>query len=319
MPELPEVTEKFDANVVEFLAGLQDIIDKCAEVVNAIHEVSDAALTMAGAVDAAAGSAGRALDGLTSKAGLTAAALGKVASQASDIRTAMAGAAAASTAAAAIMAASAAATDAKAATSAGIVATWWGRWGQALHWIVMGTLEIASTAIPALIAFGAAVVAMAPAFTFFKDQMTNLVIASGSIHGALLNSVGPLHQMALGFQSVQQYATPDAFIILGSAISALTTHTGVFAHVAQQASNVLADFATKIVTDLQGSAGQALAGFFTNAVKYMIQWGQVLGNLGHGFLNAVNPCGASGRSCSTCWWRSRGRSWPSRVTRSARS
>ena len=61
----------------------------------------------------------------------------------------------------------------------------WRLTAQALHWIVMGTLEIASTALPALVALGAGVMAMVPAFTFAKDQMTNLVIASGSLSGAI--------------------------------------------------------------------------------------------------------------------------------------
>jgi len=90
-----------------------------------------------------------------------------------------------------------------------------GRWiggirltGAAIHWLVTGTLELASTAIPAVVAFGVALARMAPAAVFVKDQMTNLVNASGGLHGPLLNSVGPLHRLGLGFRQLSKAMAP---------------------------------------------------------------------------------------------------------------
>jgi hypothetical protein len=157
----------------------------------------------------------------------------------------------------------------------------------ALHWLVMGTLEVASTAIPALVALGAAAGGMAPTFVHISDTIHNLVVASGSMSGAMRNSVGPVAALSSRMGSLQASMAPDAYIIFGSVIRDLTSGFGAFSGVAQQAGNALAGFATKITQDLTGPAGAQLAGFFSQSVKYMVQWGQVLGNLGHAFLNVM--------------------------------
>lgn len=166
------------------------------------------------------------------------------------------------------------------------------RWGgitrNMLHWIVMGGLEIASTALPAIVALGAAAAAMAPTFVHISDQMHNLVVASGSLGGALRNSVGPLHNLTVNMGTLRAAVAPDAYIIFGAVINSLTGHFGQFSQIAQGASNVLANFASKISAALSGPLGGQLASFFQNAVKFMIQWGQVLGNLGHLFFNIMS-------------------------------
>ena len=290
MPELPEVTEKFDAECpAEFLAGHQDDHRQGGEVVDAIHEISDAALTMAGAVDAAAGSAGRALDKMTAQAGVAAGAprQGGVSGRRHPDGHGGGGCC----------------LDCgccghgcvlrrplmrRAPRRPGRDYRWCRLTGNAIHWIVMGTLEIAATAIPALIALGAAAAGMYPTFVHIFDQMNNLVTASGSVRGALLNSVGPLHNLGVNFGSVARAMAPDAYVIFGSVINSLSGHFGAFAQVARQAGNVLANFATKLSAELSGPLGGQLAKFFSDAVKYMVQWGQFLGNLGHAFLNMAS-------------------------------
>ena len=170
--------------------------------------------------------------------------------------------------------------------------------GAALHWLVMGTLEIAATAIPALVAFGAAIAGMAPTFIHISDQMNFLRTATGSWRGALLNSVGPLHQVGLGMGQLSQAMAPDAYIIFGAAINGLAGHMSLFSGVAQRAGGVLAAFATKLSAEFApgGALSSQFAAFFTYGVKYMIQWGQVIGNLAHAFFNAASSMWGIGQA-----------------------
>lgn len=164
---------------------------------------------------------------------------------------------------------------------------WFRMTGNALHWLVMGTLEIAATAIPALVAFGAAIAGMFPTFIGMKDHFTNLDIATGSFKNALVATGGPLGRMGALMGTLQQKLAPDAYIILGSAIDALSKHFGVFSHMAVQAGNVLARFAGKLSSELSGGLGNTLIKFFGDAVRLMTQWGQVIGNVAHFFINMM--------------------------------
>jgi hypothetical protein len=287
------------------------IIAKAEEVALANKEAEDAIAAMALAADdaavllgAASGRADDLRDAISGIAAATApagAALGGLdgrlddlvmlstaaVSELHDVRDAMAGVAVASMAMAAGTGTAAVAT-AQGGAAAARTYGWFRLTGNAIHWLIMGTLEIAATAVPAMVALGAAGAAMFQTFGHVYDVMSSLYTASGSLAGAFANSVGPLQRLGAAGNALRNAVAPDAYIIFGAAIETMTSHVGAFAGMAQQASGVLATFATKIVADLQGPAGAALAGFFNNAVKYMIQWGQVLGNLGHSFLNAVN-------------------------------
>lgn len=160
--------------------------------------------------------------------------------------------------------------------------------GQAIHWLVMGSLEILATALPAILTFGAAIAAMGPTFVQFSDHMNQLRVATGTFSSGLMATNGPLAKLGANIQLMQKNVQPDAFIILGSAISIATSKTGAFNSITQQASNILATFSTKIVADLQGQAGQQIQGFFKNAITDFVQWGQVLGNFGHVFINIMS-------------------------------
>jgi hypothetical protein len=173
------------------------------------------------------------------------------------------------------------------AAKGGQIMAWWRQWSAAIHWVVMGGLEILSTLVPAIVLAGAAIFGMIPTFTHIKDVMTNLVTASGSLGGALKNSVAPLQAMGAASARLRQFLAPAAYIIFGAAINGIASHVGAFTKVTEQAGNVMAQFATKISTALSGSMGAALVGFFADALNEMIQWGQVLGNLGHVFLNIM--------------------------------
>lgn len=184
-----------------------------------------------------------------------------------------------------------AAKTAAAGTAARTFGAGWALAGQTIgfwvHVVLMGILEIAATAIPALAALGLAVGAMATTFTHIADQMNNMRAATGSWSGVLANSVPVLQQVGAAMVRMRQAVAPDAYIIFGAAINGLIGHVGAFSSVTQQASNVLATFASKISAELSGPLGGQLVKFFSDSVKFMTQWGQVLGNLGHTFVNVM--------------------------------
>jgi len=302
---LESVEQAFISDLTRYLAGLDAGIAKAAEFAAANKEAEDAVAALALAANDAATVIASSMDRATrAVAGLASAMAAldskhiSVTASVSGISGPVAGAIAQVEALKAAMAGLGGATvrigtdmsgaGARTAAATGMMAGGLRLTGAALHWIVMGTVEVAATAIPALVALGAAAAGMYPAFVHIYDQMSNLYVASGSLRGALLNSVGPLHALGVNFGQVSAAMAPDAYIIFGSVINDLTGRFGAFSQVAQQAGTVLAAFATKVTMDLQGPMGAQLAGFFANAVKYMIQWGQVLGNLAHGFANAIN-------------------------------
>lgn len=164
----------------------------------------------------------------------------------------------------------------------------WNQWKNVIHWAVMGTLEVLATAVPALAALGAAMAAMYPTVVSLQDHFTNLMIASGGLHGAISNMAGPTQLLAGNMQRLNLNVAPDVWMIFGSLVEVVTQHMGAFSGIAQQASNVLGSFSAKIVSDLQGQAGSVLVGFFRNAVGYMIEWGQVLGNFADDFMKLMH-------------------------------
>lgn len=162
-----------------------------------------------------------------------------------------------------------------------------GGWKNALHWIIMGSAEILATAIPAVVAFGAAIAGMAQTFVHISDQMSFLRVATGGWRQAMIDSVQPLHSIGMNLGILQNKMAPDAYIIFGSAIQTLSGHFGIFSQMAQQSGRVLSGFALKLSNELSGPLGQQISGFFSGAVKDMTEWGQLLGNLGHIFILIV--------------------------------
>jgi hypothetical protein len=183
--------------------------------------------------------------------------------------------------------------------SAGATAVRMGGWfrlaGFGLRFLIMTAVEILATAIPALFAFGAAVSGMMATFIHIGDRMSFLRTATGDWRTALIDSVGPLHNIGMNMGILQRAMAPDAYIIFGSTINSLSGHFGLFSRVAQQAGKVLADFSVKLSNDLSGSTGQAISRFFSDSVRLMTQWGQVLGNIGRIFLNVVGAMWGSAK------------------------
>jgi hypothetical protein len=184
-------------------------------------------------------------------------------------------------------------------TGVGRAAANWGGWfrlaGFGLRFLIMTAVEILATAIPALFALGAAVTGMMATFIHIGDRMNFLRTATGDWRTALIDSVGPLHNIGMNLGVLQRAMAPDAYIIFGSTINSLSGHFGLFSRVAQQAGKVLADFSVKLSNDLSGSTGQAISKFFADSVRLMTQWGQVLGNIGRIFLNVVGAMWGSAK------------------------
>ena len=165
----------------------------------------------------------------------------------------------------------------------------------AIRFLIMTAVEILATAIPALFALGAAVAGMMSTFIHIGDQLNFLRIATGDWRTAMIDSVGPLHNIGTNLGVLQHAMAPDAYIIFGSTINALSGHFGMFSRVAQQAGQVLANFAVKLSTELSGGLGSSIAKFFGDAVRLMTQWGQVIGNIGRIFLNVIGAMWGSAK------------------------
>jgi hypothetical protein len=298
--KLVEVDEAA-ADTREAIATMGLAADNSAETVGRLDDVLDDLYIAAGGATRELGSLREAMDQAGEAASTVAAAGitgldGKLddlvmlstaaVSELHDLRDALAGVAFTAMAAAGSLAAAGGAAN-DAGGTARRTYGWWRLSGNALHWLVMGTLEIAATAIPAIVALGAAVAGMYETWGHVYDVMTNLYTASGSLHNAFLNSVGPLRALGEAGDQLQAAMAPDVYIIFGSLIDSLTSHMGAFRDIAEQAGNVLAGFATKLSDELAGGGGQAVASFFTDSVRDMIEWGQVLGNLGHAFVNIM--------------------------------
>lgn len=159
--------------------------------------------------------------------------------------------------------------------------------GQAIHMAIMFPLELAATAIPALTALSLALLAMQPMAETVFDHFKNLITASGSLTQAIGNMSGPMSRLAGPMQAIQQASAPNVWIAMGAGIDIATSHLGAFQSVALQVSNMLGTFAVKLQQDLAGSAGKQITGLFSHMVTDAQQWGQVLGQFGHAFLNIM--------------------------------
>lgn len=277
MPGLDDVTQTFYANVAPYVEALTEAIDVATRFAAANVVAADAVETLTKAMGASAAASSAMAAGMT-KVGVAAiadsVALGKLADAVGGV-------------------------EDKAAT-AGAGGGLLGMLGlgalgalgltgaQLLHWAVMLPMEIMSTALPAVIAFTDALAAMYPTVDALYDHFNNLKTATGGLSNALVASGGPLHTLGLNMQAVTKAVQPDVMTIFGSAVQVVAGHMGELSGVAQQASSVLATFATKIVNDLAGQAGTDLNHFLADGVQFMEEWGAVLGNLGHTFVNVFS-------------------------------
>lgn len=183
--------------------------------------------------------------------------------------------------------AGAAAKDAGAAvgSSAWSLSGWWQRWGTVIHWVVAGGAEIVATLLPALITLGGAMAAMAPATLDAVHHMQALYQSSVATQYMLSKTGTATSQLGRWFENLSNSMNPDVWALIGAGINATTGKLSLFGSMAQQTGGMIDEFAARIDKDLVGQAGGELTGMLAKGVTDLQEWGQVLGNLGHGLLN----------------------------------
>lgn len=157
-----------------------------------------------------------------------------------------------------------------------------------LHWIVAGALEIAAVAIPALIAFGAALAALTPSFVDIVQHSRAAITAYGDLTNASGRASNATTRLLQQFDKLAASLKPQALSLYGSSILIAAGHFGVFAQIAKTASDALATFGAKLVIAMQSGLGNQLTGLVHAATQDMIAFGQVLGNIGHIIVNLAS-------------------------------
>ena len=156
--------------------------------------------------------------------------------------------------------------------------------GGIIHWIIAGGSELAATLIPAMIALGAAASVQAEAWGDMYVRMSAVNEVGQSIGGAFGKTVGQILGLGDALQKAQTAADPQVFEFLGAAINAVNQSSGQFIGMGQQLTGFMEQFAAKIDVDLMQGMTQ-FTGLLSKGAVDAVEFGQVLGNIGHALLN----------------------------------
>lgn len=180
--------------------------------------------------------------------------------------------------------------------------------GTAIHLIIMGVFEFSAVFIPAMIAAGAAASVLNQGFGDVYDGLKGMEIAGEALGPVFGKTQGDMLGLGHSLQTAQNAANPDAYEILGEAIIGVNDATGHLndqlgsvTHTAGSASggissfgqmglavgNILEKFAADIDIDLQ-TGMQQFTGLISSGVVDLVEFGQILGNLGHAILNLAS-------------------------------
>ena len=157
--------------------------------------------------------------------------------------------------------------------------------GNAIHWLIAGTLEFLAVGIPALIAGAAG------AFVLYQGAVEQVIPRMQALYTSTEATASMLHRTAgdvlgLGhaWQTAQNAANPLAWELLGAYINGAKTSMHGLADAGLQVDQVLAQFAAKLDVDMRQGATQ-IAGLLHDMVPDLVEFGQIFGNIGHAILN----------------------------------
>ena len=156
--------------------------------------------------------------------------------------------------------------------------------GGIIHWIIAGGSELAATLLPAMVAIGAAASVQLEGWGDLYTRMNAVNTVGQSIGGAFGKTVGQILGMGDALQKAQTAADPQVFEMLGAAINAVNQSSGQFIPMGQQLTGFMDQFAAKIDVDLKNGMTQ-FTGLIGKGVEDAVEFGQVLGNMGHALLN----------------------------------
>ena len=156
--------------------------------------------------------------------------------------------------------------------------------GGIIHWIVAGGSELAATLLPAMIALGAGASVMLEGFGDIYTRMNAVNTVGQSLGGTFGKTVGQILGMGDALQKAQTAADPKVFELLGAAINGVNESSGQFVQMGSQLVPILDQFAAKIDVDLKNGMTQ-FSGLIGKGVEDLVEFGQILGNIGHALLN----------------------------------
>ncbi len=177
--------------------------------------------------------------------------------------------------------------------------------GTAIHLIVMGVFEFAAVFIPAMVAAGAAASVLNQGFMDVYDGLKGVETAGEALGPMFGKTQGDMIGLGHSLQTAQNAADPDAYEILGEAILGvnaatgnLNSNLGTVTHTSSSAAGgissfgqmgiavggILEKFVAGIDVDLQTGMSQ-FTGLISKGVQDLVEFGQILGNIGHAILN----------------------------------
>lgn len=190
----------------------------------------------------------------------------------------------------------------RAAVESAAVGTFVKRWYPVAHWAMMLGNELLATAGPAVVAAGmGALVGMQGAEQVIPrgKAIFNTAESLGGSLGITAGQAAGLKNSPL--QTAQNLATGGAFEITGAGINMMRAGAGnAFVQLGTNTVAMFSRFTATMTQEFQHGLGTQLGNIVSSGSGYLQQFGDVLGNLGHVFLNtAPNLPGVGGDLLST--------------------
>jgi len=172
-----------------------------------------------------------------------------------------------------------------AAVPVGMLAAFWTRWGTVIHWVIAAGSEFLATFIPAMVAFGAAAAVMIQGAQNIEIRMLAVYTVAEALGPAIGQTAGQMVGLGDSLQKAQDAMQPQIYELFGAVLNGLKVHFGNLWQMGEQVITMLDEFAAKVDIELNGALGSELNGLVSKGVTDLMEFGQVLGNLGHALLN----------------------------------
>ena len=170
------------------------------------------------------------------------------------------------------------------------------RWLGPAHYVLMGINEIAATVIPAITAAGSAALVGVQGFEQIVPRAQAVFNTAESLGSSLGITTGQAWGLgASPLQNAQDLATGFAPQMMGAGINIVRAGGGGFIQLGQNTLNMVAQGMATLTQEFQHGMGKQISDAASTGTGYLKQFGDILGNVGHLFLNvAPNLPGVGG-------------------------
>lgn len=140
-----------------------------------------------------------------------------------------------------------------------------------IHILTDGALEIAATAIPALIAFGAFAAGAAGTVKNLYTHEKDVYTVTQALGQEMYPFTGQL-------SALSDAVKPEVYVLFGEGLQIINRQTGIFSALAQGAGRVLDDLGARFTVAVTKGSGFGV--FLKNSVGDLKGWGTLIGNIG---------------------------------------